>query len=245
MRLKVLNPDNTGLTKEMISLREARMKSIARSDTEVSMEVQSKTKICVDCALDEAVTSLELIEKAVKAEKDGFDVIGLYCSGDPAIEAIREAVSIPVIGAGQTSLQIAIGLGKKFSWITSAQSTVSADDYIRRSGVDYSRLASIHTVPVDIATAGGQDQDEILERLAAGGQQCIRDGAHVIILGCLVFAGMGPALSKRLGVPVIDPAYAIVSMAELLHYSGLCHSKLCYPTPESQTRTWMGGEFVF
>ena len=158
MRLKVLNPDNTGLTKEMISLREARMKSIARSDTEVSMEVQSKTKICVDCALDEAVTSLELIEKAVKAEKDGFDVIGLYCSGDPAIEAIREAVSIPVIGAGQTSLQIAIGLGKKFSWITSAQSTVSADDYIRRSGVDYSRLASIHTVPVDIATAGGQDQ---------------------------------------------------------------------------------------
>ena len=143
MRLKVLNPDNTGLTPEMIKLREDRMKAIARPDTEVSMEVQTKTKICVDCALDVAVTSLELIEKAVQAQKDGYDVIGLYCSGDPAIDAIREAVSIPVIGAGQSSIQIAMGLGMKFSWITSAESTVSADRFIRRSGVDYTRLASI------------------------------------------------------------------------------------------------------
>ena len=114
MKLKVLNPDNTGLTKEMIALREKRMKQIARPDTQIDMEVQEKTKICVDSALDVAVTSLELIEKAVQAEKDGYDVIGLYCSGDPAMDAIREAVSIPVIGAGQSSLQIAVGLGSGF-----------------------------------------------------------------------------------------------------------------------------------
>ena len=59
MKLKVLNPDNTGLTKEMIALREKRMKQIARPDTQIDMEVQEKTKICVDSALDVAVTSLE------------------------------------------------------------------------------------------------------------------------------------------------------------------------------------------
>lgn len=244
MKLKVLNPDNTGLTPEMIKLREDRMKSVAREDTIISMEVQTKTKICVDCALDEAVTALELIEKAVQAQKDGYDVIGLYCSGDPAIDAIREAVSIPVIGAGQTSIQIAMGLGGKFSWITSADSTVAADGYVRRSGVDYSRLASIRKVPVDIATAGGADQEALIERLVECGKQCIEDGAHVIILGCLVFAGMGPKVSERLGIPIIDPAYAIVSMAELLHYTGLSHSKLCYPNPAKQVRSWTGGELV-
>lgn len=245
MKLKVLNPDNTGLTREMIKLREDRMKSIARADTMVSMEVQTKTKICVDCALDEIVTSLELIEKAIQAEKDGYDVIALYCSGDPAIEAIREAVSIPVIGAGQTSIQIAMGLGSKFSWITSADSTVAADNYVRRSGVDYTRLASVRKVPIDIATAGNQDQESVINHLVECGKKCIEDGAHVIILGCLVYAGMGPKVSEQLGIPVIDPAYAIVSMAELLHYSGLSHSKLCYPKPEKQVRTWMGGEFIF
>lgn len=245
MRLKVLNPDNTGLTPEMIKLREDRMKAIARPDTEVSMEVQTKTKICVDCALDVAVTSLELIEKAVQAQKDGYDVIGLYCSGDPAIDAIREAVSIPVIGAGQSSIQIAMGLGMKFSWITSAESTVSADRFIRRSGVDYTRLASIRNVVIDIATAGSQNRNKVLDRLEACGRKCMEDGAHVLILGCLVFAGMGPELGKRLGIPVIDPAYAIVSMAELLHFSGLSHSKVCYPAPAPQTRSWMGGEFIF
>lgn len=244
MKLKVLNPDNTGLTQEMIKLREDRMKAIAREDTIISMEVQTKTKICVDCALDEAITSLELIEKAIQAEKDGFDVIGLYCSGDPAIEAIREAVSIPVIGAGQTSIQIAMGLGTKFSWITSADTTVSADHYVRRSGVDYTRLASIRKVPIDIATAGSQDQEAVINRLVECGKKCIEDGAHVIILGCLVYAGMGPKVSEQLGIPVIDPAYAIVSMAELLHYSGLSHSKLCYPKPGQQVRTWTGGELI-
>lgn len=245
MKLKVLNPDNTGLTPEMIRLREERMKSVARADTVVSMEVQTKTKICVDCALDEAVTSLELIEKAIQAEKDGYDVIGLYCSGDPAIDAIREAVNIPVIGAGQTSVQIAMGLGNKFSWITSSESTVAADNYVRRSGVDYTRLASVRTVPVDIASAGSQERSAVIDRLTTCGRKCIEDGAHVIILGCLVFAGMGPEVSKRLRIPVIDPAYAIVSMAELLYYTGLSHSKLCYPRPEKQVRSWMGGEFIF
>ena len=38
MKLKVLNPDNTGLTKEMIALREKRMKQIARPDTQIEME---------------------------------------------------------------------------------------------------------------------------------------------------------------------------------------------------------------
>lgn len=179
MKLKVLNPDNTGLTKEMIALREKRMKQIARPDTQIDMEVQKKTKICVDSALDVAVTSLELIEKAVQAEKDGYDVIGLYCSGDPAMDAIREAVSIPVIGAGQSSLQIAVGLGQRFSWITSADSDV------------------------------------------------------------------GPEVSKRLGIPVVDPAYAIVSMAELLYSTGLTHSKRTWPSPGRQTRSWQGGEFFF
>ena len=98
---------------------------------------------------------------------------------------------------------------------------------------------------MDIATAGSQDQEAMLERIVECGRQCIKDGAHVLILGCLVFAGMGPEVSKRLGIPVVDPAYAVVSMAELLYSTGLTHSKRTWPSPDSQTRSWQGGEFIF
>ena len=67
----------------------------------------------------------------------------------------------------------------------------------------------------------------------------------LVELICLVFAGMGPEVSKRLGIPVVDPAYAIVSMAELLYSTGLTHSKRTWPSPERQTRSWQGGEFFF
>ncbi len=244
MRLKVLNPDNTGLTEEMIREREDRMKSVARPGTEISMECQSKTQVCVDSALDVAVTSLELVEKAIRAEKDGYDAVGLYCAGDPAIDAIREAVSIPVVGGGQSSLQIAIGLGYRFSWITSSESKVSADYFIRKSGVDYTRLASIRSVAVDIASARNMDRRAVLDRLTECGRKCIEDGAHVLVLGCLVFAGMGGEASRRLGIPVVDPAFSIVTMAELLCCSGLSHSKLTYPIPNRQKRSWKGGELI-
>lgn len=243
MRLKILNPDNTGLTQEMICERESRMKSVARPDTEISMECQSKTHVCVESAVDIAVTSLELIEKAIDAEKNGYDAIGLYCAEDPAIDAVREAVSIPVVGGGQSSLQIAIGLGSVFSWISSSENTTSVDYFIRRSGVDYTRLSSIRSVVVEIASPKTLDRQSTMDRLTECGRKCItEDGTHLLILGCLAFAGMGAELSRRLGVPVIDPALSIVTMAELLCCSGLTHSKLTYPIPKQQKRSWTGGE---
>lgn len=245
MKLIILNPDSTGMTEEMIQARVDRMKSAARPGTEISMEYQKKTKICVDSALDEAVTSLELIEKAVQAQKDGYDAIGLYCAGDPAIDAIREAVSIPVVGGGQASLQLAIGLGYKFSWITSSKNKAPSDKLIRCSGIDYSRLASIRNVVVDIATAKDLNRQRMVDCLVECGTKCMQDGAHVLILGCLVFAGMGKEVSKQLGIPVVDPAFSIVAMAELLCAAGLSQSKQTYPAPEQQKRSWTGGELFF
>ena len=103
---------------------------------------------------------------------------------------------------------------------------------------------------MDIATAGSQDQEALLERIAECGRQCMKDGAHVLILGCLVFAGVDASLNPEIeiicqNISSVDPAYAIVSMAELLYSTGLTHSKRTWPSPGRQTRSWQGGEFFF
>jgi len=242
VKLRVLNPDNNHHTPEMIAARERRMKTVAREDTEISMVCQSRTQIVVDGALDEAITAPELIEHALEAEREGCDVIGLYCSGDPAIEAIREAVRIPVIGCGQTSLQVAMGLGDRISWISSAESTVRSWRFIESSGIAPSRIASVRTAVFDLTELHSITEEMILGKLLDTAWRCVEeDGAQVIIPGCLLFAGFGRALTQRLGIPVIDPALVLVSMAELLHYNGLSHSIAAYPAAGKQVRSWQSG----
>ncbi len=242
MKLKVLLPDS-GLTQDEIELRRNRLMSVASADTAIDFECQTDTTVCVDFYTDIYVTAPELIQKAVKAEKDGFDAVGIYCGDDPAIQACREMLTIPVIGAGQSSLQVAIGLGATFSWITGNKAARPlTDNFIRLSGVDYTRLASIGVVEIDIEAQRKQDSMGLMERLAAEGRRCIEeDGAHVLVLGCLSFAGLGPGLSETLGIPVVDPAFTLVGMAELLHKQHLAHSKLTFPRPPAAARVWKGG----
>lgn len=68
-----------------------------------------------------------------------------------------------------------------------------------------------------------------------------RQRVQVIILGCLAFLGLAQPLARLLGVPVIDPAIAAVSLAESLVRQKLSTSPLAYPTPTAKVRTWSGG----
>jgi allantoin racemase len=53
------------------------------------------------------------VELAKKAEADGFDAIINGCAGDPYLDDLRAAVSIPVVGIAETILRNARSRGKK------------------------------------------------------------------------------------------------------------------------------------
>ena len=77
-------------------------------------------------------------------------------------------------------------------------------------------------------------------------QECVdQDGADTVILGCLSFAGMGQEIEKLVGVPIIDPAYALVTCCEAVVRQGLRHSKKSYPAPPAAQRSWSAGEICF
>ena len=48
-----------------------------------------------------------MVKESIRAEKEGYDAIVIYCFSDVGIDAIRENVRIPVIGPGETSLAVA------------------------------------------------------------------------------------------------------------------------------------------
>lgn len=243
MRLFIINTGH-GLSDEDIKIRTAKMKKAVAGDVEITMECLDNTEICIDSQMDVAFAAPEIICKAIKAERESYDAVGIYCTSDPGLRACREAVSIPVIGAGQASFLTAAMLGDTMSFITTSESRRSEKvEFARMCGIDISRLSSVRSIEYDILNeASCSKSDKLTEKLENVIRQCItEDHADVAILGCLSFAGLGNELTKRTGIPVVDPAYALVSVMESLVHQKLSHSKKSCPYPPKRVRRWGAG----
>lgn len=240
MRIKVINPDY-GLSKKEIQEREEKLKKLARPDNEISMECPVNNNIYIDSAADVAIDACEIIQIAMRAEADGYDVVCLYCFSDPAIEACREVLNIPVIGGGQAAILTAVMLGNTFSILTTGSRRISQKkEFVRTTGADYSRLCSVRSIEFGMDESK-MSETQLVELLAEAAKQCAKDGADVVILGCLSFIGLADVISERTGIPVVDPASVLIGMAELVVNAHLTHSKKAYPSPPKRERKWSGG----
>lgn len=242
MKLFIINTGH-GLSKEELAVRVNRMKGIADADTQISMECLENTDICIDSQLDVALAVPEIITKALDAEKRGYDAIGIYCTSDPGLKACREAVAIPVIGAGAASFAMAMLSGYRYSFITTSQSRRwEKTEFARECGIDPLRLASVRSIDCDIFGSKTPDKEEVKQKLIKAVKECRDlDNADVVILGCLSFAGMGREIQKEVSLPVIDPAYALIAAAEAIVKQKLSHSKLSYAYPPKRKRIWGEG----
>ena len=245
MKIKVINPD-FGMEPETLRSRERMLSEVARPDTIISMDCITGATVSIDSALDVVISGAEVVKRTIQAERDGYDAVILYCLSDPAIVASRESVKIPVIGAGQVSMLVAASLGYRFSILTTSKQRVpEKEESVRYSGVDFTRLASIRSVDIP-GDDPRKDIPKTIQLLIEEGTICKeKDRAQVLILGCLSFAGMGPDLAESIGLPVVDPAFAAINMAELLYAQKLSHSKVAYPYPPVRDRSWSQGKVVF
>ena len=177
-----------------------------------------------------------VLEEAIKGEKDGFDGIISYCFANPAVDACREAVDIPVLGSGEASMTLASAVGRKIGIVTILPNIVPL---IRKQNMEYinsSKLVSIRNA--NIPVVGINDgSDEIFNKLYKEAKACIEeDGADTIVLGCTGFAGFAEKISGELEkdgdrIPVIDPAAASLKMIEALVTCNVKNSNVSYLKP--------------
>ncbi len=240
MRIRIINPDS-GISAEGMKMRCERLRPFVRPDTELSMVCPCKNNLCIDSQLDVALDSPEIVELALAAQAEGVDAVCLYCFSDPGIDACREALDIPVVGGAQSSVLLATQLANSFSAITTSARRVSQKrTFLRTLGSDPARLVSVRSVEIPPGTH--QDRAAVVSALATVAKQCVEeDGADAVIIGCLSFAAMGRELTAHVGVPVIDPAAAMLAMAETLVVQGLSHSKVSWPVPPQNERFWGSG----
>jgi allantoin racemase len=107
-QIMLLNPWGVDYADE-VSLR--LINSFVRPDTDVACVNLTGMARPVPWPVDEGRGPA--VELAKKAEADGFDAIINGCAGDPYLEDLRVAVSIPVIGIAETILRNARSRGRK------------------------------------------------------------------------------------------------------------------------------------
>lgn len=164
--------------------------------------------------LDEVQAGPWIIEEAVAAEKEGADAVMVDCAMDPCLQALRQALSVPVIGAGIAAFSQAIAIADRFSIIAPVESLVPA---YRRKINEYClspRLASIRSISVPILNL--LSETAVHGFIRVGLQAVEKDGADALVIGCTGLSPVFPRFKRELQVPVMDPVAAGIHLASAL-----------------------------
>jgi Asp/Glu/hydantoin racemase len=144
-------------------------------------------------------------------EREPADVYVIACASDPGIDAVRAATNRPVLGVFRSAIAVCLARVECFGVLgivdASRARHVAA---LRAMGVE-SRLAgyaALNTSMEVLLTA--ETSWPLLESAA---RELVRKGAQSVVLGCTGMAHHCSRLSAAVGVPVIEPCQAAVTLA--------------------------------
>lgn len=236
MKILIINPDY-GMTQEEMALRCRILEEYTAPDTQLAMVCPQNSGVELNSALDVVLAAPEIVQLAADGQNAGFDAVVLYCFSDPVIDACREALRIPVIGGAQAACLAALNVCRSFGVILADEARLPEKKlFLRTLGVSPERIGQIAAVNLN-GISPWADRETTFKKLLACGQKMMREThTEAIVLGCLSFLGLAEPLSRVLGIPVIDPAVAVVTTAESIVRQRLFTSKVSYPLLCSKAR---------
>jgi len=210
-RILVLNPNSSRTMTEQMSAAVDAMR--VPGGPQISCETLDEAPAGIETqAQVDASTALMLTWLARRPEMAASAAIIIGCFSDPGLHALREVCSQPVLGIGESGFNTASALAERFASIAiMAGSLTRHRRKIRSLGFEHRYCGGFS---VDLTVAELSDLPRTRERLIAVGRR-LRDeqGAQAIVLGCAGFSEHRVPLEQLLGVPVIDPTQAAVSLA--------------------------------
>lgn len=149
--------------------------------------------------------------RLMRAREDAAAFV-IACFSDPGLHAAREATARPVLGIAECGLLTALTQGERFGIVAILETSLARHlRYVRQLGL-HARFAG--ELPLGLGVLELADEVRTFERMAAvGGRLRDEHGAQVLVLGCAGMAQYRAALATALGMPVVDPTQAAVTMA--------------------------------
>jgi Asp/Glu/hydantoin racemase len=144
-------------------------------------------------------------------ERSEADAFIIACGSDPGIEAVRAVTPRPVFGIFRSAVAAAVARAERFGVIGMVdESKARHRTALRAMGLD-DRLAGEVALNLPMDTL--LDPEAARAALVAAAGDLVAMGAETVILGCTGMAHHARALCDAIGVPVIEPVGAAVSLA--------------------------------
>jgi Asp/Glu/hydantoin racemase len=209
MRILVINPNST--------------EAVTRGIDEACEPLRIPGGPAIDCVtLKEGPPGIEtqqhvdgvvspLLELLREKERD-YSAFVIACYSDPGLHSAREATKKPVLGISECGILTALTLGQRFGVIAILQKSIPRHlRYVGAMGVA-ERFAG--ELPVGIPVVELSDEKKTFGRMVAVGRELReRHGADVVVMGCAGMARYRKPLQDEIGIPVVEPTQAAVSMA--------------------------------
>ena len=161
-----------------------------------------------------------ILDNALRAQAQGFDVFAIGSVQDPALEQARSLLDIPVVGYGESAMHIACCLGSRFAVIAfGAGFDQMLDRYVHKQGL---RERAIPTLLMDAGfddvSRALADPAHLVERFHDVAREAIRRGAEALLPGQLYLseAIARAGISRIDEVPIVDGMAATLKMAETM-----------------------------
>ena len=229
MRIRIVKVIASGVMNEITKREALQTKS---PDTEIEVVNIDKGPDNIESSYEEALASVPIIEKVVQAEKDGCDGVFISCFGDPAVDASREQVKIPVVGGFQPAALTASLISSKWSIVTVSKNVIPLiRGLARKLGVENSivSIREINTPFLELLDENIIKRQSLIQIEKAVDE----DGAEAVVLGCTGLGRVAENLSQQMAakgkpIPVVSPTAAAIGFLELLIRIGVSQSRLTY-----------------
>jgi allantoin racemase len=226
-------------TKRFVAAVRPKYAAAARPDTEISVVGLDRSPASLESDYEDALAVPDILAKVGAAEAEGMDAIIIDCMADPGLAPARELAFIPVIGAAQTAMHLAVILAHRFSVMTVLERDIPRIYRLARLYGLESNLASVRPVNIPVLELD-RNREQLMGALVEQSVKAVLDdGAHIIVFGCTGMSGLAKEVEQALAeqgyaVPVVDPSLAALKLAEALVDMGLSHSKRTYPSPTTK-----------
>jgi len=232
VKLMVVNPNSSETVTGAI-MESARRAASPGTDL-VAVTTKGGTRN-IDSALADYLSGAHMIRTCLDAAAlHRPDAVVLAGYGRVGIDALKEVLTIPVVSIAEASMAIACLLGHRFTTLTMLQQFIPyQQDLVRYYGFE-TKCASVRAIDINVE-ACVTERDRTLGELTEQVRGIVaEDRAEVVILGCAGLCGYDAELSRRAGIPVLDPVAVGVKVAEGLVGLGLAHSKIRKFAPPPQ-----------
>ena len=207
-RIRVINPNSNPVVTQ--ALAEA-LKPLEFADgPELTCETLAEGPYGIESQAD-ADSVVMPLRRLIESDNASAAFV-IACYSDPGLQACREGTDRPVFGIAECGVLTVLTRTDAFGVIAIGQRSIRRHlRYLRQIGL-IDRLAAER--PLGISVAEAASGAGALERMIEVGRVLKdQDGAGAIVMGCAGMARHRKPLEQALGIPVIDPTQAAVTMA--------------------------------